>query len=93
MLNIYIYMFADVPPFAFDTQIESKYMEKLERIDSSESQPPPKWFGSKELGGNLQECMVASTVLVTRFLNIRQKRGSGRIYTAKKKNIHMFFWW
>lgn len=26
-------MFADVPPFAFDTQTESKYMEKLERID------------------------------------------------------------
>lgn len=54
---------------------------------------PPKWFGSKELSGNLQECMVASTVPVTRFLNIRQKHGSGRIYTAKKKNIHMFFWW
>ena len=35
---------------------------------------PPKWFGSKELSRNLQECMVASTVVVSRCLKKTKTR-------------------
>ena len=49
---------------------------------------PPKWFGSKELSRNLQECMVASTVVVSRCLKDRQKHGSGRICTTEKQKLN-----
>lgn len=79
-------------------QLNRIYMESARSWNDSPVNhfPPPKFsFGSKELSGTLQECMVASTVLVTRFGKKKSDKNHGSVAgfapQQNKLKIHILF--